>query len=323
MPPKNSERVKKPMTKRQAWLEERKTYIGASEAAAALGENPHMSLHELWCVKKGLTVVEENTAMRRGNAMEPFIANEYRLITGFRPERSRLYRHPVYPCRACNPDREVQCGEHRGILQLKDVGYWAGMQFGLEGADQIPRHYMIQIVDELTLTKMDFVQLVACVDGREPRIFTYSFDPNIKVRVSRTDKGLYAKVHILDKDFGRDIFSGTVHAWNTYFEGDVEPPITGHDCDTEFVKRERASYDNGRVINADQEIENECRKLLESSKPRFSKAELLKKERENRIKLFMARNNAEVLGTKFGNFTYKTSSAGVSSFRTPAKSGKV
>lgn len=307
---------------RNAWLAERATYIGASEAAAALGQNPHMSLHELWCIKKGLTVVQENTAMRRGNAMEPFIANEYRLITGFRPVASHLYRHPVYPCRACNPDREVMCGDKRGILQLKDVGYWAGSQFGLDGADQIPHHYMIQIVDELTLTKMDFVQLVACVDGREPRIFTYSFDPDMKVRASKKDKSLYTKVHVLDKDFGRDIFSGTVHAWKTYFEADLEPPITGHDCDTEFVKRERSTYENGKLINADEEIENECRKLLEISRPRFDKTQMLKKERENRIKLFMSRNGADALETRFGFFTYKTNVKGVSVFNTPAKSGR-
>ena len=79
---------------RDEWLEVRKTGIGSSDAAAAVGLNPYQSALELWLVKtgraEGLPTVDpkdDSQPMYWGTLLEPIVAAHYTKKTGNRVRR--------------------------------------------------------------------------------------------------------------------------------------------------------------------------------------------------------------------------------------------
>jgi putative phage-type endonuclease len=295
---------------KQKWLEQRRSYIGATDAAAILGVNPYSSAHDVWLSKKGLTKDETNIAMRHGTYIETFIAAEYERQSGVKVYRSKTYTHPKFPFFGCNPDREIVLNGRRGLLECKSVGYWASKNFGQDGSDQVPEHYMIQCLWQLLVSGMDFVQLVALVDNRELRVFTYSLLPELS-----------EIAHIFPKELAQAAFARCGRFWKENVLADVEPEMSGHDSDTEWLKDLRPSYDNGQLTNSDEATDIQCSKLEVSIK-RLNRAQEVVNERKNRIKKFMADRQASALESSVGLFTWKTNVKGVATFNTPFRSGR-
>jgi hypothetical protein len=80
---------------REQWLQVRKQGIGSSDAAAACGLNPHMSMLELWMIKTGRMQNQPDQPTQNsysplywGNQLEPLIANYYQHKTGHKCVRS-------------------------------------------------------------------------------------------------------------------------------------------------------------------------------------------------------------------------------------------
>lgn len=292
------------------WLEQRREYIGATDASAILGVNPYSTPHDVWLDKKGLTKDESNIAMRHGTYIETFIAQEYERKSGVKVYRSKTYRHAKFPFFGCNPDREIILNGRRGLLECKSVGYWASKNFGQDGSDQIPEHYLIQCLWQLLVTGMDFVQLVALVDNRELRVFTYSLNPEL----SET-------AHIFSKELAQAAFAKCGRFWKENVLADVEPELTGEESDTEWLKDLRPSYENGGLTNTDEVTDRDCVKL-EASLKRLKRAELVANGRKNRIKKFMADRGASDLESTVGLFTWRTNVKGVATFNTPFRSGR-
>ncbi len=74
---------------REQWLQVRKQGIGSSDAAAACGLNPHMSMLELWMIKTGRMQSPPDQPFKNhysplywGNKLEPLIADYYQQRTG-------------------------------------------------------------------------------------------------------------------------------------------------------------------------------------------------------------------------------------------------
>lgn len=68
---------------REAWLAERQTGIGASEAAAALGLDPYTTPLALWAIKRGIVPpFEGNEATRWGHRLQPLVLDAYAEQTG-------------------------------------------------------------------------------------------------------------------------------------------------------------------------------------------------------------------------------------------------
>jgi len=71
----------------QAWLEVRKQGIGSSDAAAACGINPYMSMLELWMIKTGRVqqnIDDESSGhapLYWGKQLEPLVAEYYSMHT--------------------------------------------------------------------------------------------------------------------------------------------------------------------------------------------------------------------------------------------------
>lgn len=286
----------------------RKTFIGASESAAVCGVSPFATPHDVYRAKVFGEQLESSMPMRLGHFLEPFIAEEFTRETGHKLRESEFYRHPKWGFLGANPDRELTIEGVEGLVELKNTSYWPGQQWGQGGADQVPEHYLIQIAHQMMVTGRKFCILAALIDGRELRTFTYTFEP-----------GLFASAHVLDKAIARQIAYKCVRFWEDNVLAKVEPPMTGRPSDTEYVKRERATYENGRMTNADYETAQVC-KELEELREASKSAELARVEAENKIKKYMVENQVDTLETEVGIFTFRTDTRGVARFVTPFKS---
>jgi hypothetical protein len=94
--------------------------------------------------------------------------------------------------------------------------------------------------------------------------------------------------------------------------------MTGHDADYEWLQSSR-TYENGQTTNTDEATDIQCQKL-KASLAREERAKFAVAERKNRIKKFMADNNASELESSVGTFTWKTNVKGVATFKHPFKS---
>lgn len=303
-------RLAKNSPKKAAWLDERRGYLGATDVGAILGVNPYVSAHDVWLDKKGLKDDESTLPMRAGTYMESFIAAEFQREHSGKIARSKLYRHSQYPFLACNPDREITWKGIPALLECKNVGHWAARNFGQDGSDQVPQHYLTQVMWQLLITKKPLVVLAALIDDRELRTFFYTLDPQHS-----------AWAHVFDREEAKRVFNYAIHWWRTHVEGDEEPEMSGHDSDSSWLKDNRPSYENGLLTNTDKATDRECVRLGPALK-RLARAEYAVNEHKNRIKRFMAEAKASDLESTVGTFTWRTNARGVSVFKTPFKTEK-
>lgn len=117
----------------QAWLEFRKTGIGASEVSTVLGANPYCSRMQLYADKIGKFTVHETEEMYFGKRLESFIAEEYilreeakgNLVSVEDPGRFASIRHPKHSWLFATADRIIlQPGKPgKGALECKNTGF--------------------------------------------------------------------------------------------------------------------------------------------------------------------------------------------------------
>ncbi|AOK09874.1 YqaJ viral recombinase family protein [Burkholderia vietnamiensis] len=157
-------RVRKPALKlvktqdlnRDDWLAVRRTGIGGSDAAAAVGLNPYMSALELWLDKTGRAdglprpgPDDTTSPTYWGTLLEPIVAASYTKQTGNRVRRvNAVLRHPTVPFMLANIDREIVGVPDVQILECKTAGEF-GARLWREG---IPEYVQIQVQHQLAIT---------------------------------------------------------------------------------------------------------------------------------------------------------------------------
>lgn len=122
--------VKTQELSRDDWLAVRRTGIGGSDAAAAVGLNPYMSPLELWLDKtgraEGLSGPDPNDTTSPtywGTLLEPIVAASYTKQTGNKVRRvNAVLRHPTIPFMLANLDREIVGARDVQILECKTAG---------------------------------------------------------------------------------------------------------------------------------------------------------------------------------------------------------
>ncbi|MFH1731954.1 MAG: lambda-exonuclease family protein [Planctomycetota bacterium] len=132
------------------WHELRRTHIGASEAAAALGMSRWQSRLDLCRVKWGELVVETTEPMRRGILLEPLVAELYRRATGHDTEKGLWIESPEHPFMSTTldlVDRTDDC-----LVQLKTASTWARDLWGAPGSPTAPADYILQVQHEMAVT---------------------------------------------------------------------------------------------------------------------------------------------------------------------------
>ena len=211
---------------REQWLKERRKGIGASEAAAVLGESDFHSPASLWAIKCGLIedISDPRNAERQemGREAEPFIARILQLRTGREIELAPAYEitwNKDFPFLFCTLDAIDRAGP---IVQLKNVD--ANMI--KKWSSEPPTQYVIQVQHEMFVTGKRSATLAAIVGGN--RFFHYDI---------AYDADLYEGM----------ILPELVRFWEMV-QSQESPPICGHPA-TGRMLRKLHPDDNGRAIS--------------------------------------------------------------------------
>ena len=227
---------------RQEWLDVRKTGIGSSDAAAAVGLNPYCSPLELWLNKTNreaksdasldtATSEDDASPMYWGTLLEPIVASHYTRKTGNRVRRiNAVLQHPnpELPWMLANIDREVVGCPDVQILECKTAGI-NGVRLW---ADGVPQYVQLQVMHQLAVTGKQAADVAVLVCGQELRVH----------RIER-DEAMIAHLIQLEKRF-----------WH-HVQTDTPPPADGSDSSGQAL-RHLFPRDTGTVVDftADREL---------------------------------------------------------------------
>lgn len=147
------------------WKELRRTGLGASDSAVAVGLSPWRTPIELWGEKVFGFEQEQTRAMLMGKLLEPVVATLFQIETGlqFRPQPG-MYRHSEIDWLLATPDALIADGrlaEFKTTTSRND-GY------GEEGTDQVPMDVLCQVHQQMAVTGAPAVVIAVLVlDTRE------------------------------------------------------------------------------------------------------------------------------------------------------------
>lgn len=135
----------------EAELIERRKFLGASEAGAAVGESPWFSRLELYLSKKGeLPPIETTLPMMIGTALEPICLEMCERETGMTIEsRQQVFIDQNAPWRRCTLDGYVH--SENILIEAKTSGDFRG--WGEPGTDEIPLHYIFNAAHSMLVVK--------------------------------------------------------------------------------------------------------------------------------------------------------------------------
>jgi putative phage-type endonuclease len=154
---------------RLEWLEARRHYVGASEAAALVAEHPFLTLGELAAEKLTGTVRPENAAMKRGRYLEHAIASWYSDEHGIALEEP----HELYiydDCLIATLDRMVVGAPV--VIEIKSVrGRYV---------TEPERYWYHQAQVQLLCAGAERVDLVVLDDSDELKVFGVVPEPKIQ-----------------------------------------------------------------------------------------------------------------------------------------------
>ncbi|HEY0840284.1 MAG TPA: YqaJ viral recombinase family protein [Vulgatibacter sp.] len=189
-------------------IEERRHFVGASDAAAIVGVNPYSSAWDVYAEKTGVPI--DRSAMEErfwwGSELEAVVARRFELVTAKPVMCAPPVIHPAHPWLRASPDR-LLVGEPAG-LEIKTVSTWEERLWGAEGTDEVPPHVRIQCEVGMACTGLDLWH-VAMLGGS----FT------MKTYIVRRPAGDYERMLI--KALGK--------FWHEHVLARVEPPMDGSD----------------------------------------------------------------------------------------------
>jgi|SRR5690606_8065444 len=167
------------------WHEIRRTTgVGASECAAVMGLSHWASPLDIYLLKRGLTEPDPpSRAMRRGNAIEPFIASEFEMETGFKGAKPDYMAVSVeYPWMTANTDWIGDCGTMGAELKSSDMS----KNWGETGSQDVPEYYYIQVQHQLIVTGLPVIYLVVMLPFSDLRIYPITLNEKIKPSIVET-----------------------------------------------------------------------------------------------------------------------------------------
>ncbi|WP_175895539.1 YqaJ viral recombinase family protein [Burkholderia cepacia] len=162
--------VKTQELSRDDWLAVRRTGIGGSDAAAAVGLNPYMSPLELWLDKTGRAdglprpdPADTTSPTYWGTLLEPIVAAVYTQQTGNKVRKvNAVLRHPSIPFMLANIDREVVGARDVQILECKTAG-----EFGARlWRDGVPEYVQLQVQHQLAVTGKSAAHVAVLLCGQ-------------------------------------------------------------------------------------------------------------------------------------------------------------
>lgn len=182
-----------------AWHAERRTGIGASDAAAALGLSPWCTRYMLWLEKRGeggRDQAEFAEAAYWGTMHEPSILRWYAEKTSRNVViDGSLVRDDEHPFMIAHLDGDVP--DLDTIVEAKSVdkdAYRYDEAWGKPGTDEVPLQYNFQCQHAMRVKKRAHADLAALVGGNEPVIYHIERDDEIIDGLIRGESEFWAHV---------------------------------------------------------------------------------------------------------------------------------
>jgi len=199
----------------------RRSGIGGSDSAAALGVSRFKTQYRLWAEKRGEVEddFEVTERMLWGTRIEHLVRQEYAERTG-RTVRLPIetLRHPVHTFMIAHPDGVTEDGR---LYEGKCAGSSSG--WGPDGSDQIPDDYMIQVQHYLIVLSLPVADVAVLIGGNEYRQYEIAADAELQTmlidgetefwrRVQENDPPSMATPDDVKIRYGRSSRSGAVEA---------------------------------------------------------------------------------------------------------------
>ena len=138
----------------------RKTGIGGSDAAAIVGLGKYSTALSVYLDKTTDVVIETTEVMMRVNVLEPFVQSLFERKTGWKVQNNlQTQRNSDHPFMLANLDGLLP--SERAIAEFKTAVYTKGTkeEWGDEGTDEIPKHYLIQVAHYASVMDSDTVHI--------------------------------------------------------------------------------------------------------------------------------------------------------------------
>ena len=246
------------------WLQVRRSGIGGSDAAAALGLSPWKSALELWQEKvSGQNQPhQENEAMIWGRLMEPIITREYVRRTGLTvtPMRSML-QAATWPWMLADLDGLIEDPQRgTGVFEVKTASAYKQEEWG---EDRCPDSYLLQINHYMAVTGLSYAVICVLIGGNKLQWMT----------VDRDDE-LIASLVELEHRFWNHVLTQS------------PPPVDGSTACAEMLSRRYPSSSNPAPLILPVEADSWIQDYLQAKREEEDAVER-KRLAENRIKEVM------------------------------------
>jgi len=160
----------------KADLNDRRTFIGGSDAPVILGISPWKPPYELWMEKTGQAEapdISEVERVRFGILLEDIVAREFMARTGMKVRRMNQRQvSKEFPWMVAQIDRRIVGG---GILECKT----ADASRKADWDDGIPAHYMTQVQHQLMVTGEAFAFIAVLFGGNSFHYFKIDRDEEL------------------------------------------------------------------------------------------------------------------------------------------------
>ena len=169
---------------REDWLQFRKQGIGSSDAAAACGIHPYLSMLELWMIKTGRMSsdidesIEGYSPLYWGNTLEPMVAKFYQEHTGNKVRRvNAILQHPDPDKHfmLANLDYAITGSNEVQILECKTAGEH-GAKLWKHG---VPLYVTCQVQHQLAVTGKTAAHICVLLCGHEAKIYKVERDERL------------------------------------------------------------------------------------------------------------------------------------------------
>ena len=175
---------------REDWLQVRKQGIGSSDAAAACGIHPYLSMLELWMIKTGRMTsdidesLEGYSPLYWGNTLEPMVAKYYQEHTGNKVRRvNAILQHPEQPFMLANLDYAITGSGEVQILGSGEVQILECKTAGEHGAKLwkhgVPLYVTCQVQHQLAVTGKQAAHICVLLCGHEAKIYKVERDERL------------------------------------------------------------------------------------------------------------------------------------------------
>jgi putative phage-type endonuclease len=168
---------------REAWLRERMTGIGSSDASAVAGVNPWRSPVDVWLEKTGNVPPSDDKddlgPTYWGKRLENLVIEEYRNRTGAAiGHQQQLVRHREHPFMLATLDA-IAVHPSGGPRPLEAKTTRFSKDWGDQESDEVPVHYVFQVQHQLAVTGFSVADIAVLIGGSDFRIYRIQRDEKI------------------------------------------------------------------------------------------------------------------------------------------------